>query len=464
MLVRIGIASSVPWSSLGMRLVGETGDGEAAWRVGQEERPQLVIMAIRMPRLDGVGLLTRIRAEKMPCSVIVITNVESGQQIDAVRRMGISKILMKAVLTQEDIIAAVREVRGEILAWSGEKEPEPLEQVRTDSLGGGAVALQSLSQVRQAPSGLLSVWIGAGVKEPLKQSLIQMIVHQLGRPDNFFCLPTGTGAVLLARRALEGEDVPRKLQQIRNYIEVNFSIRARMVWQSALGEDAPLKACVERAERCMVEEKYFDSAPLRFNSSGMPDFPGLDAQMNQFARLAVLRPEIADLFSAYEDLGAAVLSGWAATERWGRRVLAMLEDDAGGFRELGELLNRVSAAIGRRAEAMSEGISDKIRASLDYIADHLGEDLSVQRLADEAGYHPVYFSNRFKKETGVSYSEYLTRLRVVQAMPLLGRTNLPVQEIAVRCGFTDLPYFSNKFKRIVGVPPGQWRIDRNEKA
>ena len=74
--VRIGIASSAPWVSLGMRLVGETGDGEAAWRVCESDRPQPVIMDIRMPRLDGVGLLSRIRTAKMPCAVIVITNVD----------------------------------------------------------------------------------------------------------------------------------------------------------------------------------------------------------------------------------------------------------------------------------------------------------------------------------------------------------------------------------------------------
>ena len=39
----------------------------------------------------------------------------------------------------------------------------------------------------------------------------------------------------------------------------------------------------------------------------------------------------------------------------------------------------------------------------------------------------------------------------------MARTNLPIQEVALQCGFADLPYFSNRFKRMVDVPPGQSR-------
>ena len=376
LLVRIGIASSVPWASLVMRLVGETGDGEAAWRVCESDQPHLVIMDIRMPRLDGVGLLSRIRTAKMPCAVIVITNVESGPQIEAARRMGVSKVLMKAVLPQEDIVAAAREVGEEIRDWDDLPEWEPTEPAPLDNALGGAVTLQSLAQARPPLSGLLCVWIGASAKEPLKRSLIQMIIHQLGRPDNFYCLPTPAGAILLPRRALEDIDMPPKA-----------------------GADWPLY------------------------------------------RGEFLHP------SAHGVAGDA----------GGRRALEILGENGGDFEGLDALIGAVSSAVERRMESLAAGITEKTRGSMDYIAAHLREDLSVQRLADEAGYHPVYFSNRFKKETGVSYSDYLTRLRIARAMRLMARTNLTIQEVALQCGFADRPYFSNRFKRMVDVPPGQSR-------
>ena len=76
LLVRIGISSCVPWEQMGMRIVAETAAGASAWQAFLRYHPDIVIADIRMPQIDGLELLRRIRTEDRDCAVIIVTNVE----------------------------------------------------------------------------------------------------------------------------------------------------------------------------------------------------------------------------------------------------------------------------------------------------------------------------------------------------------------------------------------------------
>lgn len=73
--------------------------------------------------------------------------------------------------------------------------------------------------------------------------------------------------------------------------------------------------------------------------------------------------------------------------------------------------------------------------------------------ADRLSYHPVYVSRIFRKETGMNFSEYLSRYRHTAARKLLAQTQLSVAEIAARVGFHNGPNFSRHFKKSKGLRP-----------
>ena len=97
--------------------------------------------------------------------------------------------------------------------------------------------------------------------------------------------------------------------------------------------------------------------------------------------------------------------------------------------------------------------------SLEYIEAHIAEKISIRQVSETVGYHPNYFSNLFKREIGMSFSDFLNVLRIQRAKELLKSGNLSLQEIASRCGFADLSYFSAKFKSTTGMSPSKWRTD-----
>lgn len=88
-----------------------------------------------------------------------------------------------------------------------------------------------------------------------------------------------------------------------------------------------------------------------------------------------------------------------------------------------------------------------------YLAENYAEDIDIGRLAELAGLHPVYLGRLFKQQTGVSYRAFLNTIRVNNAEAMLAAGGFTVSEVAERCGFRDVAYFSNVFKAVKGYPP-----------
>ena len=100
-------------------------------------------------------------------------------------------------------------------------------------------------------------------------------------------------------------------------------------------------------------------------------------------------------------------------------------------------------------------LDKRIKRVLRYIIDHYYEPLTVQTMADLVGLSPVYFGNFFQHETGMSFRQYLTSIRLNHAEDMLNSGEYNVNEVSDACGFSDIFYFSKVFKESRGVPPSQ---------
>jgi len=94
-----------------------------------------------------------------------------------------------------------------------------------------------------------------------------------------------------------------------------------------------------------------------------------------------------------------------------------------------------------------------IRKVITYVSTDLTADLSLKSLAAQININASYLSTLFKKEMGISLTEYVNRSRIEHAQLLLRTSNLPLKAIALQCGISDMQYFSRMFKRITGVTP-----------
>lgn len=90
-------------------------------------------------------------------------------------------------------------------------------------------------------------------------------------------------------------------------------------------------------------------------------------------------------------------------------------------------------------------------------------DLSLVRIAKEVGYNAKYLSHFFKEKMNVSYSEYLRSLRFKYAISLFELGLSSVKNVAFLCGFSDPLYFSNAFKKAIGLSPKEFIVTLAEK-
>lgn len=98
-----------------------------------------------------------------------------------------------------------------------------------------------------------------------------------------------------------------------------------------------------------------------------------------------------------------------------------------------------------------------IGRALLYLQHHFREDITLEQVARHAQLAPNYFSERFKKETGVTFQKYLQELRIGFARSLLRASTLPITEICFASGFQTLNHFERVFKLKYGLSPRKFR-------
>ena len=103
------------------------------------------------------------------------------------------------------------------------------------------------------------------------------------------------------------------------------------------------------------------------------------------------------------------------------------------------------------------GESTQITAICRYVNQNYANDLTIETICKEFYCSRSHLSHTFKKETGKSFREYLIDARLEHAKRLLKYSNLSITETALSVGFNDANYFSNVFKKYVGVSPIAYR-------
>lgn len=104
-----------------------------------------------------------------------------------------------------------------------------------------------------------------------------------------------------------------------------------------------------------------------------------------------------------------------------------------------------------------------VEKAVQYIKDHIGEQqLSREDIARHVYLNPDYLTRVFKKETGMSISDYMQQCRLDYAKRLLKETNQTISEIAVASGYSNISYFSTIFKKFTSLNPVDYRKQQRQ--
>jgi len=109
--------------------------------------------------------------------------------------------------------------------------------------------------------------------------------------------------------------------------------------------------------------------------------------------------------------------------------------------------------------AVQEETKEKpaINRARTYIGEHYSEEISLTNVARAVNMSAFYFCKSFRKATGLTFTDYVARVRVEKVKNLLLNPNKRVSEAAYEAGFQSLSQFNRVFRRIAGEPPSAYR-------
>jgi two-component system response regulator YesN len=104
-------------------------------------------------------------------------------------------------------------------------------------------------------------------------------------------------------------------------------------------------------------------------------------------------------------------------------------------------------------------INSNFKNLIEYINENYKQKLYITQLAKKFYFNPTYCCELFKKFTGLTFSEYLTELRMKKSVELLEKTSMKIEDIAAEAGYSDCYYFNRAFKKRFNISPGKYRKD-----
>lgn len=134
--------------------------------------------------------------------------------------------------------------------------------------------------------------------------------------------------------------------------------------------------------------------------------------------------------------------------------------------DLGRSLEKAISVIQqKRLEIRQNPVLEDARKSEDLLTDkvfpfiekHLDSQFSVTDIADHVALNPQYLMRVFKKSTGMSILEYVTKKRIEHAKELLIKTDWPLTSISEKVGYVNYTYFMKVFKSLEAITPGEYR-------
>jgi len=511
--IREGIRDNVDWQACGFEFCGEAPDGEIALPLLRATEPDLLITDIRMPFMDGLQLSQIVRDRLPATKIIILSGHDEFEYAQQAIKLGVLEYLLKPVSVQ-DLHQVLRKAAAELDQERAERRAlqrlrdqveenraalrerlllrlvtgaaSPAEAIEKSQLLGIELIARSYLVVairiepsdRSAPLDLHRLHRGQQLAGAVAENnpdafLLRKDLHELvlllkgGSPENL----VEERDLLLERMrqalrevqcelfAGSGAPQPRITDICTSFLDatdrLEEAVRGR---KSAAEANGGLhEASLLQVDRSAVEDH------LRFGSA-----EGFDAFFETFSRPLgdrALRSSVAKSY-IFTDV---VLATARFVDELGGDVdqivpeLRDIEAVLAGIATLDQLRERVrsvvTAAQAFRDHRVLHQYAPVIKQAQEYMArTYMDPDLSLSDVAGHVNHSACHFSAIFSQETGQTFKEYLTELRMKKARELLRTTTLKAFEICDQVGYKDPHYFSHVFHKHTGLTPIEYRL------
>ncbi|GGD96778.1 helix-turn-helix domain-containing protein [Paenibacillus nasutitermitis] len=514
MLVRLGVKSMIPWTELGLEIVGEARDGIEALDIFAKQLPDIALVDIGLPKLSGLAFIEQAKGIYPECEYIILT---CNQDFDMVRqslRLEVRDFILKSTMEIETLRQVIENVVG-LMNKKREKQSNDQHKLGAQSfktlqkkefmrewLNGNYVQSDVIAK-KAAENGLdvqgaeLQAWV-IQLDTPYRkgQKLLPHDLDKLGYAiENI--------ARELYRESLVGvvEDVRIRrwyilVDQATNHTDPNALVRAvdhYLDYQISMGCSRTFTdlSCWPRSEAeasSCLELKYYkpNQSVFEYEADSQPawcttiptSIVGIEKEIHQWLSLFQFEKAAQSLRMLEQELGTPpyVLPGTVKnliidilnklSDVCGNRESTHRKPDMATANEvlepvyfqdslkgIDDEIQMLLAQFGEnRLKAEKRMIIEAVES---YIHETPHLEMNLNEIAENLKVSAAYLSRTFKEETGNNFTEFVLDIKVKKAVNMM-ENGMGVTETAERLGYLNVSSFTRMFKKRVGVAPSQF--------
>lgn len=484
--IRTGLKTLIQWTDLECELVGEASDGVMAYELIHELEPDICIIDIKMPEMDGIEVIEKLFEEKWSRThFIILSGFGEFDYAKRAMKCHVNHYVLKPI--DEDILVAKikdiqQELKNEISVLDLLVQRE-IRHIVTEKVELYLVN-QEVRRILQLPWKMYQVVcvqsVHGNVSKEAFETTIQRFFH-----TNAYCIQVDASLVVLLKNQIFDKTVLH-LENFKKELEKSLKCAVCITLGKPISTFDRILESYQDAKLLMEYRfKYSQEHIITFHQlrTEKEVFESIDITtfienitraiyLNQMEQINDLMEELFEVMRCMGWEQSYILSMYV--HLYSRIVVPIInrypklsqEDylDDSVIQSIVEQvdLRRLHGFIKYNIISLAEtigaeGSKEMTEVIKKYIEENYFEEIRIEDLAKMFNYNSGYLGKQFKDKTGVAITQYVDEVRMNQSKQLLKTTELKIYEIARHIGYNDPDYFATKFKKLVGLSPNQYR-------
>lgn len=522
--VRVSIEKKVDWNALGFELIGSVNNGEEALELTEHMHVDVVLTDIKMPFMDGLELCARVKENYQNTKVVLYSGFDDFELAREAIHLEAEEYLLKPIGAKdlENVFRRIKENLDKefderrnlknLNDYYQESLPMMREQLLVGLLEGKFSEKKAETMIKSYEMDFLSPYYAVALIEGdsykaggefqtsqlLMISLMNMAKEYL--EENIKChIFMYLGNVAIIARMQDASEINEFVYHINqvckmgarmldidsdagighacsslSHIAQSYEQAKTALDYRVLGDERGQAIYINDVEPKTEDVVYHEISAIQQIIHEIK-FGGIDELNNSIDNfitelksegiVTVWQYQLVFMEMVTEIMKLIRSYQLDMTEIFDKNSVPYQESD--NIHSLGELsawLKEKCSYIWNMLRKMRKNstnvLTDKAKT---YIEEHFAEsNLSVEDLCKYLNVSATYFSVMFKKEMGMSFVSYLTKVRLEHAVELLNNTEDKSYIIAEKVGYTEPNYFSYVFKKQYGVSPSKYRTNKEQ--
>jgi Response regulator containing CheY-like receiver domain and AraC-type DNA-binding domain len=452
------LMKGIHWDRYGFEVVASAIDGVDAFEAIKNIRPNLVLTDIRMPGMSGLELIKNIQEVDKSILFAVLSGYAEFAYAQKAIDYGAIGYCLKPF--DDDVIYGILKKAKNILDEAGGNECDVLRLIQEDTAESRS-RLEDLLETHGIP-------VKAGI------AVAASFGRLTGRFDNnlkYLRMDADVGRNLYI---LSDADVDRFIES-----ELPEEVEGVGICRNIYTTEN-LRHCVKQASALAYQ--FFVTGRRGFFLAAEPKNEDIQCRIENYEK-AVAQMDIGQVRETLDAIGESAKNGALTIKhivniyntyvKYLSRVfhedsyekyVYSFEDLCYLFKDANAMIDhiktKIASYVGMKSNTPCGNIKNEyLKKIVVYINQNFYKEISIQSLSQEFSMNPNYVSQLFTKEVGMTFTAYLTNLRIDYAKRLLLKTEYPLSEIVNKCGYTDYFYFIRVFKKMTGLTPSHFRKD-----